>query len=294
MCESLCACVCCVFVVLACMCALWHACAVCALVVLFQLVRSNISKALLSFQFVTTAAMPMRIAVRSLTGQIVSLDVEPSDTINNVIDAVQRHPSAWAEAPRCFAQQNMVSSVLRGCNHGGLRLFAASGSQLVLQARVSDLSPEDFAPPLAVVIRKQFNDFFTPDDKKMMEQLVPLVQRRVVDVKTCSPGASHARLCALVDVALTPPPAMTLTLTSCPPAMLMGPMETLRLSCQLIFGTPLLVGDGARLQGLTYCAHMPPPAETDGERCSTAKRSSTAVVLDGEEELDGEDLNAMD
>ena len=57
---------------------------------------------------VPTSIMVCRIAVRSLTGRLVTLDVRSDFTISELISAVMGSAEAWASEPVGTAQKNIV------------------------------------------------------------------------------------------------------------------------------------------------------------------------------------------
>ena len=134
---------------------------------------------------VPTSIMVCRIAVRSLTGRLVTLDVRSDFTISELISAVMGSAEAWASEPVGTAQKNIVQRLLDSCSHGGLHMMSHDGEQLLLSSRVVDARffGEHGLLALTMVIRKQFNDQLTEDDHTMLSLLIPEVLRRLHTVR---------------------------------------------------------------------------------------------------------------
>jgi hypothetical protein len=106
----------------------------------------------------------MQIRVKALTGNIITLDVEPTNTIQDVLDMVQ---AADVVTPQ---QTIAINILMHGVVHGGLRLVSDTGLeyQCSESCDVAALLDGDCCQ---VVVRKRFDDALQEDDLMIVVML---------------------------------------------------------------------------------------------------------------------------
>jgi hypothetical protein len=107
----------------------------------------------------------MQIHVKALTGNIITLEVERTNTIPEILSMVQR-------AEVLTPQQTIAINILfTGVVHGGLRLVS-QGSGIEYHS-TTQLLQDCFAGRrlYKVVLKKQFNDALQPDDMTIVMML---------------------------------------------------------------------------------------------------------------------------
>ena len=107
----------------------------------------------------------MQIQVKALTGNIITLEVERTNTIPEILSMVQR---AAVLTPQQTTAINILST---GVVHGGLRLVSQETG--IEYHSTMQLLQDCFAGQrlYKVVLKKQFNDALQPDDVAIVKML---------------------------------------------------------------------------------------------------------------------------
>jgi hypothetical protein len=207
---------------------------------------------------ITVEERTMCLLVRSLSGRIVTLDVQPTTLVQEVINLVQD----WERPYLSGAEVKMFNRLIREAPLGGLRLADNFGNIMPTENLASCIHP-DMCHGLKfmyqMVIRKRNDDHITPDDLKMMETMRTTIQQRV---DAAGQGYDDE---TILRVALSPPPGLQYTFSVKTGVGKKHRRQTsVTFDCQLVLGSPFWMSSGLNTRGITYSPPaidqtLPPP-----------------------------------
>ena len=179
----------------------------------------------------------MQIVVFTLTGQTVTLNVEPSDTISSVLEDIRRIEY------RTPADEIAIAKLMHGTTHGSpLRLVHRTSGTAMYDGTIEDLlnSADDRwydgieAMHVKVVVRKRLDNLNASDHQIVHE----LWQEYDKMVKAKGPRATAADI--LDQLESETPPGVSCNI------------DHLRFNCQMALGEPPVLPQGIHYKGLVY------------------------------------------
>ena len=172
----------------------------------------------------------MQICVKTLTGQAITLDVQDSDTIDNVKDRVE---GMVRPSPRDAEAMRRITA---GVVLGGTRLLGANNNELF--GTVSDMRTALRIGPVLQVLKKFQPDIQDVDDVHISEALIELSDAAV---RTMRSPEEHD-----IEAALSTVPSMSRSLHP-------SSLGTVTFDVILVFGSPLILVKGQlNVRGISY------------------------------------------